>query len=207
MGRPSLRETILASGVRTLHEQGFAAAGIRDITAAAGVPQGSFTNHFASKEAFGVAVLDRYYDGVRATVEATLEDRSRSPVDRLHAYFDTVRGKLADADWRHGCLIGNMSLETAEHSDLLRERLAAVLDGVSVAFARVVGEGQAAGEIRLDFSAEDVASALMASWQGAMLRMKVERSSAPIDRFKRVTLAAFLTTPAAAPIDHARQPI
>ena len=193
MGRPSLREKILESGVRTLHEQGFSQAGIREITAAAGVPQGSFTNHFRSKEAFGVAALDRYYDGVKATIAATLEDGSRSPVDRLHAYFATGTANLEQAGWRHGCRIGNLSLETAEHSDMLRDRLVAVLDGVTDAFTRVVREGQLAGEVREDFAPEEVAASLMASWQGAMLRMKVERSYAPIELFKRVTLAAFFT--------------
>jgi TetR/AcrR family transcriptional regulator, transcriptional repressor for nem operon len=34
---------------------------VRDICAAAGVPQGSFTNHFRSKEAFAEEVLNRYF--------------------------------------------------------------------------------------------------------------------------------------------------
>jgi len=44
--------------MQTVHERGFASAGLREITAKAGVAQGSFTNHFASKDEFGVAVLD-----------------------------------------------------------------------------------------------------------------------------------------------------
>lgn len=195
MGRPSLREKILASGLQTLHQQGFVSSGVREITAAAGVPQGSFTNHFKSKEAFGLAVLDRYYEGVQATMAATLKDETLSPVERLHAYFDTVTARLAAADWHHGCLIGNMSLETAEHSDALRARLAVVLGGITEACEEIVAAAQSAGEMRDDFTSEEVASVLMSSWQGAMLWMKVHRSGEPIERFKRVTLAAFLTPP------------
>ena len=40
---------------------GYQGASVRDICAAAGVPQGSFTNHFRSKEAFAEAVLNRYF--------------------------------------------------------------------------------------------------------------------------------------------------
>jgi TetR/AcrR family transcriptional repressor of nem operon len=195
MGRPSLRETILTSGVRTLHEQGFVSSGIREITAAAGVPQGSFTNHFKSKEAFGLAVLDRYYEGVRATMAATLGDATLSPLERLYAYFDTVTARLADAEWHHGCLLGNMSLETAEHSDALRARLVAVMGDIIEAFEQTVRAAQSAGEMRDDFAPGEVASVLMSSWQGAMLWMKVNRSGEPIERFKRVTLASFLTAP------------
>ncbi len=194
MGRPSLREKILVSGVRTLHEQGYGAAGIRDITAAAGVPQGSFTNHFASKEAFAVATLERYYEGIEATITATLYDEARSPAARLRAYFDTVTERLDAADWHHGCLIGNFGLETSEHSEALRTRLDDVLDRITGAFAETVRAAQVAGEMRADMPADEIASALLSSWQGAMLWMKVQRSGAAIERFKRVTLAAFLTT-------------
>ncbi len=186
---------MLESGVRTLHEQGFANSGIREITAAAGVPQGSFTNHFKSKEAFGLAVLDRYYKGIQAIMAATLGDHSLSPVDRLHAYFDTVTTGFADSDWHHGCLIGNLSLETAEHSDALRARLVLMLGDITGVFVQAIHAAQSAGEIRDDFAAEEVASALMASWQGAILWMKVHRCAKSIQRFKRVTLAAFLAVP------------
>ncbi len=196
MGRPSLREKILHSGVRTVHELGYAAAGVREITAAAGVPQGSFTNHFRSKEAFGLAVLDRYFEGIEATMAATLGDKSLTPAARLQAYFETVADRLAEAGWRHGCLIGNLSLEMAEHSQAFRDRLAQVMAAITDRFAVIVRAAQARGEMRADLPADEIASALMSSWQGAMLWMKVHRSGAPIERFRRVTLAAYLAAPA-----------
>jgi TetR/AcrR family transcriptional repressor of nem operon len=52
VAKPSNREKILTEGLRVVHERGFAGASVRDIVEAAKVPQGSFTNHFASKEAF-----------------------------------------------------------------------------------------------------------------------------------------------------------
>lgn len=56
MSRPSNKEKLLTDGLRLVHERGFGASSVRDITQAAGVPQGSFTNHFASKEAFGLEI-------------------------------------------------------------------------------------------------------------------------------------------------------
>ena len=52
--------------------QGYGGASVRDIVRAAGVPQGSFTNHFTSKEAFAQEVLDRYFSLVRGNIEKTL---------------------------------------------------------------------------------------------------------------------------------------
>src|SRR3954468_10192430 len=83
MARPSLREKIIESGVRTVHERGFAGAGIREVTSEAGVPQGCFTNHFRSKEAFGAAVIQRYHAHTQAIMERTLRDPGRSAVERI----------------------------------------------------------------------------------------------------------------------------
>lgn len=192
MGRESLRETLLQSGVTTLHQRGYATIGVREITAAADVPQGSFTNHFASKEAFAVAVLDRYFAQVQALVERTLGDASRAPLERLHAYFDAVTELLAGVGWRHGCLIGNLSLEAAEHSEPLREQLVQIFADLSRPFAEAVREAQTAGAVRAEIDATEAAAVLLAAWHGAMLQMKVERSPAPLHRFRRVLLPALL---------------
>ena len=196
MGRPSFRDKIIASGMQTVHERGFASAGLREITAKAGVAQGSFTNHFASKDEFGVAVLDHYFDQIRAVIAQTLSDVDRTPTERLRAYFDAITELLAARGWRYGCLAGNMALEAAEHSELIRQRLSDIFAEWTPPFAQAIREAQRAGEIRADLNSEDVGAALLEAWHGAMLRMKIERSPAPLDRFKRLILPALLAGPA-----------
>jgi TetR/AcrR family transcriptional repressor of nem operon len=71
MPKPSNREQILKEGFRVVLERGYCGASVRDIVEAAGVPQGSFTNHFESKDAFCLEVLERYFDLVRTTIEET----------------------------------------------------------------------------------------------------------------------------------------
>ena len=195
MARPSLREKILESGVRSLHERGFNGAGIREITSDAGVPQGCFTNHFRSKEAFGVAVLSRYHERTQAIMDVTLRDLARSPVERIRAYFSAISCWLERENWRYGCLVGNMSLEVTEQSDVLREHLIKICSSLTESFAEAVRVAQNSGEIRSDLDADDVACFLLASWQGAMMRMKVERSPKPLDQFERVLFATVLSTP------------
>jgi len=189
MGRPSLREKIIETGVQTLHERGFAGAGIREITADAGVPQGCFTNHFRSKEAFAITILDRYNERTQTIMDRTLREESRPPLERLRAYFDAITHWLKEAGWRYGCLVGNMSLEVPEHSELLRTHLVEICRTLTSSFADTVRAGQDAGEIRSDLDAADIAAFILASWEGAMMRMKVDRSPAPIEQFKRVLFA------------------
>lgn len=58
MSKPSLQEDLLDVGLKVMFRSGYTCASVRDICEAAGVPLGSFTNHFRSKEAFAEEVLD-----------------------------------------------------------------------------------------------------------------------------------------------------
>jgi len=186
MSKPSLREDILNAGLKVMFQAGYQGATVRDICAAARAPHGSFTNHFRSKEAFAREVLDRYFANLQKSVTAALDDKALSPRQRLMRYLDIISGVLAAAKWTRGCLIGDFSVETASQSKLLRQRLEAIFQEWRAPFASCIAEAQAAGEIDPTFDPTDLAEFLLASWEGAILRMKVERSPAALDRFKNI---------------------
>jgi TetR/AcrR family transcriptional repressor of nem operon len=185
MSKPSLREDILNAGLKVMFRSGYQGATVRDICAAAGAPHGSFTNHFRSKEAFAQEVLDRYFANLQGTVREALDDKSLTPRRRLKRYLDIISGVLADDKWNRGCLIGDFSLETTQ-SKLLRRRLQAIFEEWRAPFAACIAEAQAIGEIDATFDPMDLAEFLLASWEGAILRMKVERGPAALDRFKKI---------------------
>jgi TetR/AcrR family transcriptional repressor of nem operon len=186
MPKPSLRDTILGAGLKVMFRTGYNGTSVRDITAAAGAPQGSFTNHFRSKEAFASEVLDRYFDHVRVLVAQALDDTSLTPRLRLKRYLDIITGRLEGDRFSRGCLIGDLSLEASGSSELLRTRLMAIFQEWCAPFAACIAQAQRSGEIASDFDATELAEFLLASWQGAMLRMKVERGPAPLERFKKI---------------------
>jgi TetR/AcrR family transcriptional repressor of nem operon len=57
MSKPSNRDRILKAGLKVMFRKGYGGAGVRDIVAEAPAPQGSFTNHFRSKEEFVAETL------------------------------------------------------------------------------------------------------------------------------------------------------
>ncbi len=126
MAKASHRDRILDAGLKVMFRKGYIGSGVRDIVAEASAPQGSFTNHFRSKEAFAREVLDRYFDHLKGLVAQVLDDRSLSPRQRLRRYLDIITERLKADEFRRGCLIGDFSLEAAPQSDMLRERLAAI---------------------------------------------------------------------------------
>jgi TetR/AcrR family transcriptional repressor of nem operon len=185
VSKPSLREDLLHAGLKVMFRAGYTGASVRDICEAARVPLGSFTNHFRSKEAFAQEVLDRYFAHLKGFVKEALEDKSLSPRQRLRRYLDIISSVLADDKWNRGCLIGDFSLEVSQ-SKLLRERLDAIFLEWRAPFASCIAEAQTAGEIDSKFDPTDLAEFLLASWEGAILRMKVERGPAALDRFNNI---------------------
>jgi TetR/AcrR family transcriptional repressor of nem operon len=194
MSKPSNKNELIAAGLRVMFRKGYHAAGVRDVVAEAGVPQGSFTNHFRSKEAFAAEVLDHYFAQTRKLVGEALNDRTRRPRERLLRYLDIITERLAADDYFRGCLIGDFSIEVSQASEPLRERLAAMYREWLTPFERCIEEGQQAGEISPQFPASDLADSLLTSWEGAILRMKVERSPEPLDRFKRIAFATIFAS-------------
>jgi TetR/AcrR family transcriptional repressor of nem operon len=74
----------------------------------------------------------------------------------------------------------------------IRDRLVQTFVRLSCTFTGAVRAAQVAGEVRDDVEAEELADVLLAAWHGAMLRMKVDRCSGPLDRFRRVFLTTLL---------------
>jgi len=186
MSKPSLREGILNAGLKVMFRSGYVGATVRDICEAAGAPHGSFTNHFRSKEKFAEELLNRYFANLQGHVKAALEDKTLTPRQRLQRYLEIISGLLSHDKWNRGCLIGDFSIETSSESKLLRHRLEAIFQEWRTPFALCIAEGQARGEIDATFDPTELAEFLLASWEGAILRMKVERSPAALERFQTI---------------------
>lgn len=195
MARASLRDSIIEAGLKVMFHKGYIGSGIRDIVAEASAPQGSFTNHFRSKEVFAQEVLDHYFAHVKGLVAMALDDENLSPRDRLKRYLDIITERLEADDFTRGCLIGDFSLEAAPQSEMLRQRLATIFVEWRAPFAACIAEAQAGGELDTSFAPEDLAEFLLSSWEGAILRMKVERNAEPLERFKRIAFATVFKEP------------
>ena len=192
MARPSNKEKLLSDGLRLVHERGFGASSVRDIAQAAGVPQGSFTNHFTSKEAFGLEILERYREMTSANVRATLRNDRLLPLRRLRAWIDGQLEYLRKDDMRRGCLYGNLSAEASETSDAIRFRVASVFAENQASIAYWLQAAIDAGELARNADVQELAGFIVSSLQGAILVAKAQRSPIPVERFERVLFERLL---------------
>lgn len=180
MPRPSNREKILTEGLRVIHNRGFSGTSVRDIAQAANVPLGSFTNHFSSKEAFGLEILERYHKQTKDTT-GTLHDKSLPVRERFNAYFGRVIENFSGHERRGGCLIGNFCAEMSDQSEVLRLRLVEIFKDIRNDIKTVLEEGVASGELRADLDCEQTAGFIYGSLQGAILIAKVLRAPTPVE--------------------------
>jgi TetR/AcrR family transcriptional repressor of nem operon len=204
MARPSHKEKLLSDGLRLVHERGFGASSVRDIVQAAGVPQGSFTNHFPSKEAFGLEILERYRQWTSAAVTATLRNDALPPLRRLRAWIETQLEYLRKDEMRRGCLFGNLSAEASEESGAIRGRVVSAFAENEASIAYCLEAAIDAGELAPSTDVRELAGFIVSSLQGAILVAKAERSPIPVERFERVLFQSLLPQRDGAPKQKAR---
>jgi TetR/AcrR family transcriptional regulator, transcriptional repressor for nem operon len=174
MPRPSTRDRILVAGRDVLHRHGFSASGVAEITAAAGVPKGSFYNHFPSKEAFACAVLDDYWE--QGGPACALLSGSKPVPERVREHFKALDKLVAANAYAAGCMLGNFAIEASPLSDTLRKHVALHYAHWTSQLAACLDEGQKAGAISNAVPAETLAGFLIGAWHGAVQRAKVERN-------------------------------
>jgi TetR/AcrR family transcriptional regulator, transcriptional repressor for nem operon len=181
----------LAEAGYTLFQQnGYNATGIQQITDQAGVPKGSFYNHYESKEAFAAQVLRNYGKWMAAAWNASLKDAPNSPLATLHHVFEQFTAHH-EGQGCQGCLVGNFAAEVAEASEPCRIELATVLDDWRERMAGLIEQAQQAGELRRDVDARTLANFFWDAWEGAVLRSKIVRNVQPLRDVIRLLLDDF----------------
>src|SRR4029077_17748667 len=175
VSRISNREKILTNGLQVVLERGYVGASVRDIVEAAGVPQGSFTNHFDSKEAFSLEVLNLYFDNSRIMIGETLRNDALPPLKRLRAFIDANITTIRKHDAKNGCLVGNFAAEASDHRKLIRRRVSPFYTEMREALAYCLRAAVKAGELPKTFKTSEVADFIVTGTQGAWLVSKVER--------------------------------
>ncbi len=176
------RQQILDTARGIIVGKGFAAVGLSEILAAAGVPKGSFYHWFRSKEQFGEALLERHFEGYLAQVDACLADPSQPARMRLLRFFEQWHGSQSGDDPQARCLVVKLSAEVCDLSESMRAALERGTQQVLARLAACYAQGIQAGEFSPATDAAASAEGLYQQWLGATLLARVQRSGKPLDR-------------------------
>lgn len=185
------RENLLNQGVALLMQQGYHGTGLQEILDAVQIPKGSFYNYFGSKENFGAAVIEHYIRPYIQQITRYLEASDTDALSALQRYFNESITELERTDFKGGCLLGNLIGEIGDSSEVCRIALQTTLNSYRDVLQLGISLAQQQGTIRTDKSARDMADLLVNAWQGALLRMKVEQSTAPLTQCCQALLEDF----------------
>lgn len=187
------RENLLNQGVALLMQQGYHGTGLKEILDAVQIPKGSFYNYFGSKENFGAAVIEHYITPYIEQLTAYLNEPDTDALAALERYLDGAMTELQNTHYKGGCLLGNLMGEIGDNSDVCRTALQQSLERYRDVWAIGLAKAQQQGTIRNDKSAEELADLWINAWQGALLRMKVEQSIAPLAQCRQLLLTDFFS--------------
>jgi len=183
--KESIKNKILETGAEIIHLKGFNHTGIQEILSAAGVPKGSFYHYFKNKEDFGLQVIDYFNQYFSLSCTDILEDAARSPLQKIRLILQRFIEFFGSKDCAYGCPIGNLSQEMGDLSPPFQAKLKEAMDAMVDMYAGIIQEGQNSGEISPRLDSKNAAEFLVSSWEGALLRMKIEKSLEPLENHQR----------------------
>lgn len=178
--KESNKESLLNQGVKLLMEKGYHGTGLQEILDAANIPKGSFYNYFGSKENFGASVIQHYIDPFTAQLATHLQRSENDALEAIQCYFNELILELEKNEFNGGCLLGNLMGEIGDTSEVCQESLQSAIRRYRDLLQSGLTKAQQQGTIRSDKSAGEMADLLINTWQGALLRMKIEKSSTPV---------------------------
>jgi len=182
----STRQDILDAGRKLVTRGGFGAMGLSALLRESGVPKGSFYHYFASKEAFGQAMLKDYVDDYLARVDSILE-QDLSGAQKLEAFaaawldHDRDGGPAPGGGMTSTCLVVNLGAEVADLSEDMRKVLNDGVVALVGMIAAMMREGVADGSLKLDDTPENAARVLYAQLLGAAILSKLSSDQGPLE--------------------------
>ena len=161
--------------------RGFSAVGLNEVLVTAGVPKGSFYHYFASKEAFGDALLESYFEDYLADIDEILGQPKKTAADRLMDYWRAWQTNQSFFDCQGKCLAVKLGAEVADLSDTMRATLKRGTAGIIGRLQRAIEAGIAEGSLTITGDPRNVAESLYQLWLGASVMVKIVRSTQPFD--------------------------
>ena len=173
------RDRMVLSAAELLREYGASATSIDRVLAHSGAPRGSVYHHFPGGRA---QLIDEAVtlagDFVAGLIDAAMETAMETddPVQAVDAFVALWRGRLVESDFRAGCPVVAVAVETNDDAPQLARSAAA-------AFARWQ-EALAALFLRHGLAEERsrrLAAFVIAAVEGAVIMCRAERSTAPLE--------------------------
>ncbi len=179
---------LLETGYQLIAKKGFTAVGLKQILDTAGVPKGSFYHYFASKEAFGEALISNYFANYKIRLE-TIAQQDVSAQQKLYNYFQSWYDTQQNGCDYDKCLVVKLSAEVADISEPMRITLNTGYQQIITWLAEHIKAGWADNSVPQseNISAESMAKRWYFAWLGASLIAKTSQTNTPLAEVWQMT--------------------
>jgi len=170
------REKIISVSSELFHKYGYNSVGLSAILKAVGLPKGSFYYYFSSKEDLLLEVI-RYF--VNETI--ALFNSFPKTIQGLFGFFNAYFDRFESMGFTRGCPIGNFALELSDVNENARQCLTSWTQFMENEIEQLLlEEKHDAGE------AVRLSSFIVAAFEGAILKAKIEKSKKSLEEFNYV---------------------
>jgi TetR/AcrR family transcriptional regulator, transcriptional repressor for nem operon len=174
------RQKIVEIAAQLFNQKGFTGCSMGDIVAASGLEKGTLYGHFSTKEELALLAFDYAW---KDTSDKRLRnvDTVSNAVDKLKLHVDNFN----TPSFPGGCPLLNASVDADDGNLALRTRVRKALKGWEDFLAKIVEDGQSAGEINPEIEPHSVANLVISILEGAAAVARINKRSAALDDAQR----------------------
>jgi TetR/AcrR family transcriptional regulator, transcriptional repressor for nem operon len=183
------RQKIVETAAVLFNQKGFTGCSMGDIVAASGLEKGTLYGHFSTKEELALLAFDYAW---KDTSEKRLRnlDTVSNAVDKLKLH---IINYVNTPSFPGGCPLLNFAVDADDGNLALRTRVRKALQGWEDFLAKLVEDGQTAGEINPEIGPHSVANLMISVLEGATVVARINKRSAALDDAQR-HLSLYLET-------------
>ncbi|HLY28970.1 MAG TPA: TetR/AcrR family transcriptional regulator [Aggregatilineales bacterium] len=175
------REAILERAVELFNRKGYSGASLSDIMEATGLQKGGIYNHFQSKENLALEAFDYGFKVASDRLVASFKGK-RDSIERLNAIIRFFEDYHKSPPWQGGCILLNTAIDSDDTNPALRERARNGMEQWHDMISHIVTKGIQYGQIRANVDAQEVASVLISTLEGAIMLSKLYDDGIHIER-------------------------
>ncbi len=175
------KSRILHQAAELFNQQGYAGSSMSDIMRVTGLQKGGIYNHFQSKDDLALQAFDFAIARINQHTRFALRSK-RHALERLQAIIGVFSSFAENPPIKGGCPLLNTAVESDDAHPALRERAQQAMNSWLHLIHRIIETGIKKGEIRPEVSADEIATIIIATLEGAVMMSKLYGDSIHMHR-------------------------
>lgn len=177
------KDEIIKASIDLMYLKGYNGTSVKDITDAAGIPKGSFYNYFEDKEQYAIDALHHYYNNNPVHKILLSTNKELKPLERIVKFFEKGIQNAVKKELKYGCFIGNLSQEMGDVTETISNAAADITKEIVLQVYKNLVEAHEKGDLKSNVDLKILASFIISSWQGSLVRMKMAANKTALDDF------------------------